>query len=64
MVEDLVLVENKSTNGFSPVNQAKLLSHMNILKKPRGLLINFDVINITTEGLMSLVNKYFQKLSE
>ena len=36
MVEDLVLVENKSTNGFSPVNQAQLLSHMNILEKAQS----------------------------
>jgi len=35
-VEDLVLVKNKSTNGFSPVDQAKLLSHMNILEKAQS----------------------------
>jgi GxxExxY protein len=64
MVEDLVLVENKSTNGFSPIDQAQLLSYMNILKKPKGLLINYNVMNITTDGLIPLVNKYFQKLSE
>ena len=64
MVEDLILVENKSTNGFSPTDQAQLLSYMNILEKPKGLLINYNVLNITTDGLIPLVNKHFEKLSE
>ena len=64
LVEDLILVENKSTNGFSPIDQAQLLSYMNLLEKPKGLLINYNVLNITTEGLIPLVNKYFAKLPE
>ncbi|MBK6499751.1 MAG: GxxExxY protein [Saprospiraceae bacterium] len=64
MVEDLILVENKSTNGFSPTDQAQLLSYMNILEKPKGVLINYNVLNITTDGLIPLVNKHFEKLSE
>ncbi len=62
LVEDLILVENKSTSGFSPIDQAQLLSYMNLLEKPKGLLINYNVLNITTEGLIPLVNKYFAKL--
>jgi hypothetical protein len=57
-------VENKSTNGFSPIDHAQLLSYMNLLEKPKGLLINYNVLNITTEGLIPLVNKYFAKLPE
>jgi GxxExxY protein len=64
LVEDLILVENKSTSGFSPIDQAQLLSYMNLLEKPKGLLINYNVLNITTEGLIPLVNKYFAKLPE
>lgn len=64
LVEDLVLVENKSSNGFSPIDQAQLLSYMNILERPKGLLINYNVLNITSEGLIPLVNKYFEKLKD
>jgi GxxExxY protein len=64
LVEDLILVENKSTNGFSPIDQAQLLSYMNIMKKPKGLLINYNVLNITKDGLIPLVNKYFEALPE
>jgi GxxExxY protein len=64
LVEDLILVENKSSNGFSPIDQAQLLSYMNILEKPKGLLINYNVMHLTTEGLIPLVNKYFEKLKD
>jgi len=64
LVEDLILVENKSSNGFSPIDQAQLLSYMNIMEKPKGLLINYNVLNITKEGLIPLVNKYFEDLPE
>jgi GxxExxY protein len=64
LVEDVILVENKSTNGFTPIDQAQLLSYMNILEKPKGLLINYNVLNITSEGLIPLVNRYFEKLKD
>lgn len=64
LVEDLVLVENKSTIGFSPIDQAQLMSYMNILEKPKGLLINYNVLNITTDGLIPLVNSFFEKLAD
>lgn len=62
LVDDLVLVENKSTDGFAPIDQAQLLSYMKILEKPKGLIINFNVMNIVKEGLIPLVNEYFNKL--
>lgn len=62
LVDDLVLVENKSTDGFAPIDQAQLLSYMKILEKPKGLIINFNVLNIVKEGLIPLVNEYFNKL--
>lgn len=62
LVEDLVIVENKAVIGFTPIDQAQLLSYMKILEKPKGLLINFNVLNIVKEGLIPLVNEYFNKL--
>jgi GxxExxY protein len=64
LVEDLVLVENKSVTALTPIDQAQLMSYMKILKKPKGLLINFNVLNITSDGLIPLVNKYFDELPD
>ena len=62
LVEDVVLVENKSIEELHPIHSAQLLSYMKLLKKPKGLLINFNVLNIVNEGLIPLVNEYFKKL--
>ena len=62
LVEDIILVENKSVEAFHPIDKAQLLSYMKLLKKPKGLLINYNVLNIVNEGLIPLVNEYFKKL--
>lgn len=64
LVEDLIIVELKAVEEISPVFQAQLLTYMKLLKKPKGLLINFNVGNITHEGLIPLVNEYFKQLPE
>lgn len=62
LVEDCVLVENKSVEHLHPIHQAQLMSYMKLLKVPKGLLINFNVLNITKEGLIPLVNEIFRQL--
>ncbi|MEP7323090.1 MAG: GxxExxY protein [Saprospiraceae bacterium] len=62
LVEDLIIIELKSSEALHPINQAQLLSHMNLAKKPKGLLINFNCMNIVNEGLVPLVNEYFKIL--
>jgi GxxExxY protein len=62
LVEDLILVENKSVTALHPIDTAQLLSYMQMLKKPKGILINYNVLNLVNEGLVPLVNQYFKKL--
>ena len=38
LVEDLVLVELKSIEGFLPIHDAILLTYMKMLQKPKGVL--------------------------
>jgi GxxExxY protein len=64
LVEDLILVENKSVSAFTPIDTAQLLSYMNILKKPKGLLFNFKVLNLSKDGMIPLVNEYFERLKD
>ena len=42
-----------------PIHEAQLLTYMKILKRPQGLLINFNTTNITSE-LIPLVNDFFK----
>ena len=41
---------------------ANLLSYMQMLQKPKGILINFHCVNIFKEGQKTLVNSLFALL--
>jgi GxxExxY protein len=43
LVEDMVIVELKATEGITPVYEAQLLSYLKLSGRPVGLLINFHV---------------------
>lgn len=62
LVEDLLIVELKAIEGLLPVHEAQLLTYMKLMKKPKGVLINFNCTNIFKEGQKTLVNKLFASL--
>ncbi|KAB2850704.1 MAG: GxxExxY protein, partial [Ignavibacterium sp.] len=47
LVEDLIIVELKAVENLLPLFQAQLITYLKLLKKPKGLLINFNCENIT-----------------
>jgi GxxExxY protein len=64
LVEDILCVELKAQDCLLPVDDAILLSYMQMLQKPKGVLINFHCVNIFKEGQRTLVNNLFSLLSE
>ena len=42
LVEDLIIVELKAVENLLPLFQAQLITYLKLLKKPKGLLINFN----------------------
>lgn len=46
LVEDKVICEIKAVDIVNPVWEAQIISHLNLLNKRLGFLINFNVINI------------------
>jgi len=62
LIEDFIIVELKSMEGILPVHEAQLLTYMKLLQKPKGILINFNCINIFKEGQKTLVNEYYAHL--
>jgi GxxExxY protein len=61
-IEDVIVVELKAVFEMHPMFEAKLLNYMKLLKSPKGILINFNCLNIFKEGQKTLVNEYFKKL--
>ena len=64
LVEDILCVELKAQEGLLPIHDAVLLSYMQMLEKPKGILINFHCVNILKEGQKTLVNNIFSILPE
>lgn len=61
LVEDLIVVELKSVSELIPIHTAQTLSYINLAKKPKGLLFNFNTDNIVS-SLKSYVTDIYAKL--
>lgn len=62
LVNDLIIVELKTVEDFAPIHEAQLLTYLELLKKPKGILINFNCMNIFKEGQKTMVTKYYSQL--
>ncbi|MGM0946919.1 MAG: GxxExxY protein [Bacteroidota bacterium] len=62
LVEDLIVVEIKAVSETLPIHDAQVLNYMNLLKIPKGILMNFNVTNLFYNGQKTFVNKYFDGL--
>ena len=63
LVNDTVIVELKAIENILPIHEAQLMTYMKLLQKPQGLLINFNVVNIS-KSMKPFVNEYFKSLPE
>ena len=59
LVEDTVVVEVKAIEALLPVHSAQLLTYLKSSGKRVGLLINFNVTQLT-KGLKRMVNHYVE----
>jgi GxxExxY protein len=62
LVEDSVIVEIKSVDCLLPIHEAQLLTYLKLLAKPKGILLNFNCMNIFKEGQRTMVTELFAKL--
>jgi len=60
-VNDVIIIEEKAVELMIPLYKAQLLSYLKLTGKPKGVLINFNSVNIK-EQLVSLVTEEFSKL--
>ena len=64
LVEDTIVVELKAVEVMNPLFTAQLLSYMQILQKPKGILINFNCVNVFNDGQKTLVNEHYAVLEK
>ena len=63
-IEECLVLELKASDKVLPVHVAKLMSYMNLLEAPMGLMINYNVVNIYNEGQKTYVNELYRRLEE
>lgn len=64
LVEKNLVVELKAIESVLPIHEAQLMTYMRLLNLPKGILINFNVVNIFKQGQKTYVNELFRNLPE
>lgn len=63
-IENILAVEIKAVDGIIPVHEAQLMTYMKLLEVPIGLMINFNVTHIFSEGQKTYVNELYRNIPE
>ncbi|MCD4730446.1 MAG: GxxExxY protein [Bacteroidales bacterium] len=63
-VENILVVELKAIESILPIHEAQILTYMKLLNVPKGLMINFNTVNIFREGQKTYVNELYRGLPE
>ncbi|WP_027379672.1 GxxExxY protein [Chryseobacterium daeguense] len=61
LIENLIVLEIKSVSSILEIHKSQILNYMNLLKVPKGILINFNVKNVYHFGQETFINKYFEQ---
>lgn len=63
-IENSIVVELKTVEKLLPIHEARLLTYMNLLEAPFGILFNFNTTNIYHDGQKTFVNELYRILNE
>ena len=63
-IENSIVVELKAVEKLLPIHEAQLLTYMNLLEVPFGILFNFNTTNIYHDGQKTFVNELYRILNE
>ena len=63
-IDDIFVVELKAIESVLPIHEAQLLTYMKLLKAPKGMILNFNVLNIFKDGQKTFVNDIYINLPD
>ena len=64
LVEKCLVLELKVHEKILPIHEAQVMTYMKLLQVPKGVIYNFNVVNLYKEGQRTYVNEYFRNLPE
>ncbi|MDC1534118.1 GxxExxY protein [Polaribacter sp.] len=56
LIQDCLVVELKSVKEIQPIFEAQILTYMHLLKAPKGIIVNFNCLNLFKQGQKIFVN--------
>lgn len=62
LIENAIILEIKAVKEILPIFEAQLITYTKLLEKPKGIMINFNVVNINQSGQRTYVNQLFQSI--
>lgn len=63
-IENILTVELKSVDRLMPIHEAQIITYMKLLGSPKGIIYNFNTVNLYSEGQKTYVNDLFRLLPE
>lgn len=63
-IENILPVELKAVETILPVHEAQLLTYMQLLGAPIGLLLNFQSVNLFRNGQKTFVNELYRRITD
>ena len=63
-VENCLTVEIKASKTIEPIFEAQILTYMKLLEAPQGLIINFNCVNIFSDGQKTYINDFYRFLED
>lgn len=64
LLQNCLVVELKSVKEIQPIFEAQILTYMHLLKAPKGIIVNFNCLNLFKQGQKTFVNDIFRELPE
>ena len=64
LIENYIVVELKAVETVLPIHEAQILTYMNLLEAPLGIMFNFNCVNLYNEGQKTYVNQWYKKLED
>ena len=62
LIENRIIVEIKAVKEITDVHKSQLLTYLNFMEMPKGILINFQCSNIFKNGQQTFVTDEYAKL--
>lgn len=64
LIEDVLVVEIKAVEKVMPIHEAQILTYMKLLETPKGIMYNFNTVNLYAEGQKTYVNDLYRNLPD